>query len=44
MTTNLKKYFIQAGAELCQAQLRLEVGGLVKALSLIFENDNVEEV
>ena len=34
----------QAGAELCQAQLRFEVWGLVKALSLIFENDNVEEV
>ena len=36
--------YIQAGAELCQAQLRFEVWGLVKALSLIFENDNVEEV
>ena len=34
----------QAGAELCQAQLRFEVWGLVKALGLIFENNNVEEV
>ena len=32
----------KAGAELCQGQLRFEVWGLVKALSLIFENDNVE--
>ena len=32
----------QAGAELCQAQLKLKVK--VKALSLIFENGNVEEV
>ena len=34
----------QAGAELYQAQLRFEVWGLVKALSLTFENGNVKEV
>ena len=32
----------QAGAELCQAQLKLKFEVIVKALSLIFENGNVE--
>ena len=40
----VEEYPKQAGAELCQAQLRFEVWGLVKALCLIFENHNVEEV